>query len=62
MSDEATQPVTVELTKDDRETIDDLVDGSPFNEQALLRAALRIGIQVIKRDPTILMKYLGKKK
>jgi hypothetical protein len=53
--------VTVEMTAEDQSLLEDLVEGSPFPEQVLLRIALKIGMMTIQRDPKVLLRFIGKK-
>jgi hypothetical protein len=52
--------VTVQLTKEDADLLEDLVDGSPFPQPVLLRLALRIGLTAIRKQPNVLMQFLAK--
>lgn len=52
--------VTVNLTKEDADLLEDLVDGSPFPQAVLLRLALRIGMTAIQKQPNVLMQFLAK--
>lgn len=51
---------TVELSKEDLEILDGLMQASPFNEAVFTRVALRIGLDAIRKDPTVLMPFLSK--
>jgi hypothetical protein len=61
MAEHIINTVEVELTNEDANHIRSMVEDSPFPKNVLLKLALRIGIQEIKRDPAILMKYVAKK-
>lgn len=52
---------TIKVTAEDQGVIEELLESSPFEQAALLRVALRIGLETIKRNPMVLMKFLGKK-
>ena len=52
--------VEVQITNDDANQIRSMVEDSPFPESVLLKLALRVGIAEIRKDPTILMKYVAK--
>ena len=52
--------VTVQITKEDAQLLEDLVDGSPFPQGVLLRLALRIGMTAIQKQPNVLMQFLAK--
>lgn len=52
--------VTVTLTKEDAQLLEDLVDGSPFPQSVLLRLALRIGMTAIQKQPNVLLQFLAK--
>ncbi|MCA8922277.1 MAG: hypothetical protein KDD82_10740 [Planctomycetes bacterium] len=52
---------TVELSPEDAGILEGLMQASPFTEKVLLRVALRIGLETIRKDPTVLMPYLSKK-
>jgi hypothetical protein len=52
--------VTVQLTKEDAQLLEDLVDGSPFPQSVLLRLALRIGMTAIQKQPNVLLQFLAK--
>jgi hypothetical protein len=61
MAEDATNIVQVHLTKEDKAILDDLLDGSPFPEKILLRVAMRIGFNVIRKDPKVMLSFLPKK-
>ena len=54
-------PHPVILQDDDEALLQELLESSPFDQKILLRVALRIGLERIQKDPTILMPYLSKK-
>lgn len=51
----------VEMRPEEVEILEELMQASPFGEKVLLRIALRIGLETIRKDPTVLMPYLSKK-
>lgn len=57
----ATQSVKVPVTTEDLKVLEDLVDGSPFSQDAILRVALRIGMMAIQKNPNVILPFLGKK-
>lgn len=57
----ATQSVKVPVTSEDLKVLEDLVDGSPFSQDAILRVALRIGMMAIQKNPNVILPFLGKK-
>lgn len=57
----ATQSVKVPVTNEDLKVLEDLVDGSPFSQDAILRVALRIGMMAIQKNPNVILPFLGKK-
>lgn len=57
----ATQSVKVPVTAEDLKVLEDLVDGSPFSQDAILRVALRIGMMAIQKNPNVILPFLGKK-
>ena len=60
MGDPAEHSVTIQVTAEDKQELEDLVDGSPFPEQVLLRLALRIGMTAIRKEPKVLLSFLAK--
>lgn len=52
---------TIKVTPEDQDVIEEILEGSPFTQAVILRVALRIGLEGIKRNPMILMRFLGKK-
>lgn len=52
---------TIKVTGEDQDVIEEILEAAPFSQGAILRVALRIGLEGIKRNPTILMRFLGKK-
>ena len=61
MSEKSVGNVLVAVTAEDKQLIADIMEGSPFPKEVLLKLALRIGLKGIQSDPTILMPYLAKK-
>ena len=53
--------VSVPITEEDRKAIADVLESSPFKQDILLKLALRIGLERIAKDPTVLMPFLAKK-
>ncbi|MEZ6187904.1 MAG: hypothetical protein R3F62_23205 [Planctomycetota bacterium] len=51
----------VELRPEEEQILEELMQASPFGEKVLLRIAVRIGLETIKKDPTVLMPFLSKK-
>lgn len=60
MGDPTEHSVTIQVTAEDKQVLEDLVDGSPFPEQVLLRLALRIGMTAIRKEPKVLLSFLAK--
>jgi hypothetical protein len=60
VSDPAEHSVTIQVTAQDKAELEDLVDGSPFPEQTLLRLALRIGMTAIRKEPKVLLSFMAK--
>ena len=60
MADQIVGTVQVQITTEDQAEIQSMTEDSPFPESVLLKLALRIGIVEIRKDPTILMKYVAK--
>jgi hypothetical protein len=60
VGDPAEHSVTIQVTAEDKQVLEDLVDGSPFPEQVLLRLALRIGMTAIRKEPKVLLSFLAK--
>lgn len=52
---------TIKVTAEDQEVIEEILESSPFTANVLLRVALRIGLETIKKNPLILTRFLGKK-
>ena len=61
MAEQHIGSVKVPITAEDKERIDDVLDSSPFPQDTLLKLAMRIGLDAIKRDPSVLMPYVAKK-
>ena len=61
MTDIAKDSIQVPLSAEDRERVEEILESSPFTQALLLQLALRIGLQEIQRDPTVLMPFLAKK-
>lgn len=61
MAEQHIGTVAVPITAQDKQTIADILESSPFKQDVLLKLALRIGLKAIAKDPTILMPYLAKK-
>lgn len=53
--------VSVPITEQDRQAIADVLESSPFKQDIMLKLALRIGLDAIAKDPTVLMPFLAKK-
>jgi hypothetical protein len=60
-ADQPGQSVTIQVTHEDMKLLEDLVDGSPFNQQTILSIALRVGMSMIRKDPKVLLPFIGKK-
>ncbi len=60
MAEQIVKKVSVPLTADDANTLKGMCEDSPFPESILLKLALRIGLQTIKKDPTVLMPFVAK--
>mgnify|MGYP000110481407 CR=1 FL=1 len=60
MGESAEHSVTIQVTAADKQELEDLVDGSPFPEQTLLRLALRIGMTAIRKEPKVLLSFMAK--
>lgn len=52
--------VSVPISADDDAVLKDMAEESPFPEAILVKLALRIGIQAIKKDPSVLMPFVAK--
>ena len=61
MAEKIVGTIQVKITADDHRDIQAMIEDSPFSREVLLRLALRIGIENIRKDPTVLMPYLAKK-
>lgn len=53
--------VSVPITAEDKQRIADVLESSPFPQELILKLAVRIGLDMIKKDPSILMPYVAKK-
>lgn len=53
--------VQVPITAEDKQRIADVLEVCPFGQDTLLKLALRIGLETIKKDPSVLLPYLAKK-
>ena len=60
MAEQIVKKVSVPLTADDAAILKGMCEDSPFPESILLKLALRIGLQTIKKDPTVLMPFVAK--
>lgn len=60
MAEKDVAKVSVPITADDKQLIQDVLDSSPFPQELLTKLALRIGLKAIQKDPTILMPYVAK--
>lgn len=61
MADQHIGSVKVPITAEDKERIADVLDSSPFPQDTILKLALRIGLDAIKKNPAVLMPYVAKK-
>jgi hypothetical protein len=61
MAEKTVGTVQVKITAEDHRAIQAMIEDSPFARDVLLRLALRIGIQNIRKDPSVLMPFLAKK-
>jgi hypothetical protein len=61
MADPQIATVSVPITQSDKDRIADALAVCPFPQDTLLKLALRIGLEMIKKDPSVLMPYLAKK-
>jgi len=61
MSERKAKNYLIEATVEENDLVDELTENSPFQRKTLLRIALRIGLEAIKKDPSILMPYISKK-
>lgn len=60
-SDSQTKHVRVPMTKEDLDLLQDLLDGSPFTQDALCQIAIRVGMKTIQKNPNVVMQFLAKK-
>ncbi len=60
MAEQIVKKVSVPLTAEDAGTLQEMCEDSPFPESILLKLALRIGLQAIRKDPTVLMPFVAK--
>lgn len=60
MADKHIGNVKVPITAEDKQRIADVLESSPFPQQVILKLAMRIGLDQIKKDPTVLMPYVAK--
>ncbi|MBL4846544.1 MAG: hypothetical protein JKY65_13540 [Planctomycetes bacterium] len=61
MADSHIGTVSVPITQPDKDQIADVLESCPFPQDTLLKLALRIGLDTIKKDPSVLMPYIAKK-
>jgi hypothetical protein len=47
--------ICVRITKEDRKALDRLTEALPLKLNAIARVALRIGVEALERDPTMLL-------
>lgn len=61
MAEQHIGKVSVPITAEDKQRIADVLESSPFPQEVILKLAVRIGLDMIKKDPTILLPYVSKK-
>ncbi|MGE0708177.1 MAG: hypothetical protein AB7N76_00925 [Planctomycetota bacterium] len=61
MAEQHIGKVSVPITEEDKQRIADVLESCPFPQDVILKLAIRIGLDEIKKDPSILMQYVAKK-
>ena len=52
--------IQVPITPVEERLVTEIIEDSPFPRNQILRLALRIGLETIRKDPTVLMPFLTK--
>ena len=50
------QQVTLRVSKEDVDRLDALTEQLPLKRSALIRAALRLGLELVEEDPALLLR------
>jgi hypothetical protein len=62
MADKIIGKVSVPITDADKTRIAEVLESSPFPQDMILKLAMRIGLDEIKKDPSVLLPYVSKSK